>query len=100
MKPTKFAFAWSHSSPPVWATPGPSVQLINALLYRRFIIVPPSKLFLHFYYSEVFSEEMLHQEINYAADAKKMYPELFIALSMIIFLLYYLLSPSSPLKVI
>lgn len=47
------------------------VQQINVLACSRFITVPPSKVSLHFYYSKLFSEEMLHQEINYATDAKK-----------------------------
>lgn len=47
------------------------VQQINVLACSRFITVPPGKVSLHFYYSKLFSEEMLHQEINYATDAKK-----------------------------
>lgn len=46
------------------------VQQINVLACR-FITVPPGKVSLHFYYSKLFSDEMLHQEINYATDAKK-----------------------------
>lgn len=32
---------------------------------------PLGMLFLHFYYSKLFSGKILHQEINYTTDAKK-----------------------------
>lgn len=41
----------------------PCVQQINCC--------PLGMVFLHFYYSKLFSRKILHQEINYTTDAKK-----------------------------
>lgn len=62
------------------------VQQINVLACSRFITVPPGKVSLHFYYSKLFSDEMLHQEINYATDAKKTWLVSLKARSVAIFL--------------